>query len=409
MQRGRSVCSLVTLITCSAALRSPPHSGYHMRGRTTGFEGWYTRLTLPDCSFAFIHAICDPANAESPRHGVSTQVVGPGGCEKSPNTPSGTSFWADEHELALGHTITGVPFKKPMSGPAFNRFVDGGFQMTSTLHQGKLPDGSASWCYTVEPRLGWGGDVQNSRQFSTAGWLAALPVFEPHWQVLLAHGLATGHVVWRGERFEFARVPVYAEKNWGGRFPERWFWLQCNSFPARDGCSITMAGGTRGVPVVGKEDVAMIALHTDSDFGGEFGGGESGGGFYPFPNIRWQVGPWDAAWSAEGTFERFRILVEASTAEGDPGVLVDIPTDGGMVSNSRETFSGKLRVRMWRSSSGAEEELLLDLQSEQAALELGGGPWEDQWCGSCEVGSLAREVLAADVPLQLMRDWLPGY
>jgi outer membrane biogenesis lipoprotein LolB len=64
---------------------------------------------------------------------------------------------------------------------------------------------------------------------------------------------------------------------------------------------------------------------------------------------------------------------------------------------------------MWRSSSGSEEELLLDLQSEQAALELGGGPWEDQWCGSCEVGSLAREVLAADVPLQLMRDWLPGY
>ena len=40
---------------------------------------------------------------------------------------------------------------------------------------------SCEWSFTVEPQCGW-GDV-GGRQRPTAGWLAALPVFEPHWQV----------------------------------------------------------------------------------------------------------------------------------------------------------------------------------------------------------------------------------
>ena len=38
----------------------------------------------------------------------------------------------------------------------------------------------ASWDFSVEPQYGWGNQGQ---QKATAGWLAALPVFEPHWQV----------------------------------------------------------------------------------------------------------------------------------------------------------------------------------------------------------------------------------
>jgi tocopherol cyclase len=33
----------------------------------------------------------------------------------------------------------------------------------------------------VQPRFGWGG-AADATQKATAGWLAALPVFEPHWQ-----------------------------------------------------------------------------------------------------------------------------------------------------------------------------------------------------------------------------------
>lgn len=49
---------------------------------------------------------------------------------------------------------------------------------------------TARWEYSTRPVYGW-GDV-GSTQKSTAGWLAAFPVFEPHWQVCMAGGLSTG-------------------------------------------------------------------------------------------------------------------------------------------------------------------------------------------------------------------------
>ena len=49
---------------------------------------------------------------------------------------------------------------------------------------------TARWEYNPRPIFGW-GDV-GSKQKSTAGWLAAFPVFEPHWQICLAGGLSTG-------------------------------------------------------------------------------------------------------------------------------------------------------------------------------------------------------------------------
>ena len=48
----------------------------------------------------------------------------------------------------------------------------------------------ARWEYSTRPVYGW-GDV-GSTQKSTAGWLAAFPVFEPHWQICMAGGLSTG-------------------------------------------------------------------------------------------------------------------------------------------------------------------------------------------------------------------------
>lgn len=51
---------------------------------------------------------------------------------------------------------------------------------------------SARWEYSTHPVYGW-GDVK-SKQKSTAGWLAAFPVFEPHWQICMACGLSTGTI-----------------------------------------------------------------------------------------------------------------------------------------------------------------------------------------------------------------------
>jgi len=61
--------------------------------------------------------------------------------------------------------------------------------------EGSLED--IAWCYTTRPLHGWGGQdpAQGhapAQQRATAGWLAAFPVFEPHWQVCMAGGLSSG-------------------------------------------------------------------------------------------------------------------------------------------------------------------------------------------------------------------------
>jgi len=149
---------------------------------------------------------------------------------------------------------------------------------------------SCSWAFRVSPTVGWGsaagaggggGGTQSGK--ATAGWLSVLSVFEPHWQVgawcresclpgvmpghtrskarpstcaptasshlcpsthpptspthpppsaqvLMSHGTADGWIQWGDQRYELNAAPTYAEKNWGGGFPSKWLWVQCNTF-----------------------------------------------------------------------------------------------------------------------------------------------------------------------------------
>ena len=68
-----------------------------------------------------------------------------------------------------------------------NRWACGGctgsLESDDSTAPGDLPPTvkSIKWAYSTRPVYGWGDS--NADQKSTAGWLAALPVFEPHWQV----------------------------------------------------------------------------------------------------------------------------------------------------------------------------------------------------------------------------------
>ncbi len=247
--------------------------------------------------------------------------------------PQVQQFWADPRDLALGAVFKQrgpaqplSALKRPLAPAAFDAGVEQGFQAGATWHQGAivrqeagaggvLPStvDSCRWAFSVRPVVGW-GDV-GTRQKATAGWLAALPVFEPHWQVVMAHGLATGWIEWGGRRYEFTDAPHYVvrggclgevimldrhrqalqgvgvqsravpaclpswllpgrllpltpaflcqEKNWGGGFPRRWCWVQCNTFEGEPGTSVTAVGALRGllgVPGV-EENVGMIGIH----------------------------------------------------------------------------------------------------------------------------------------------------
>jgi len=144
-------------------------------------------------------------------------------------------FQADEHDLHLKNQFASG------SSSSSTLIRDDFFELTSRKLQGKASSSSTATAdednlgsvSVVEfdfdwiPEIGWGGDDQ-TRQYSTAGWLAAFPVFEPHYQILVSQGRANGTLrvstnsmgsadtisdkVWN-----FQHACVYLEKNWGTR------------------------------------------------------------------------------------------------------------------------------------------------------------------------------------------------
>ena len=385
-----------------------PHSGYHWDGTARRFfEGWYFRVLVPDTgkSFAIIYSAEDPAGGR-PASGIGVQVMGPEDgdylCHFSRNVHQ---FWAARHTLALGAGFQhrGAGARAPAGMAAAEEFrarVAAGFQASATWHQGRVQARSVgaqgtvpntvkecAWEYATEPVAGWG---PRNRPQSTAGWLAALPVFEPHWQILMANGRSSGRIVWGDEVHEFTDAPSYAEKNWGGAFPEKWFWVQCNSFGGGDELSITAVGARRKLPGLGaSEDVGLIGLHLRGEFIALTPADST---------LEWEVAPW-GEWRLEGRNARHRVVVEATTATR--GTLLRAPLEDGLTPFCRDTFRGDVRV----SVHGAGGELLARAESSTGALETGGGPWLEPWrIPQAEIKQPLRSVV--NLPFE-PRDWLP--
>ena len=360
----------------SGPLFSGPHSGYHWRGQTSRFfEGWYFRLTLPAAAqtFAFMYSIDDPAGGTD-HSGGAAQILGPNEAYYCRTFPDAQQFWAWPHKLGFGHWRSAKRSTKPalpaqhLPADDFFHQVTEGYQVCEGQHQGKLltPAGEvkAQWHYQVTPLTSWGAKTPQA----TAGWLSYLPVFEPGWQVLMAHGLASGWVDWQGDRYDFENAPAYAEKNWGGAFPSKWFWLQCNAFEAAPGLSITAVGGIRDV-LSWQENVGLIGIHYQ-------------GQFYEFVSTKtaltWRVDPW-GSWHMSAQDYRYR--VELVGCAPDAGAWVRVPTLEGLQWLCRDTTHGELQLKLWSvgSDSGIGEQLLIDASSDLAGLEVGGGPWDEVW------------------------------
>ena len=345
-----------------------PHSGYHWRGQTTRFfEGWYFRLTLPQAAqtFAFMYSIDDPAGGTA-HSGGAAQILGPDETYYCRTFPNAQRFWAWPHKLGFGHWRSAISNLPAQYLADFVDRVEEGYQVCAGHHQGKLrhPSGQiqAEWDYQVTPVDTWGAQKPQA----TAGWLSFLPVFEPGWQVLMAHGLASGQVVWQGQRYVFENTPAYAEKNWGGAFPRKWFWIQCNAFAAAPSLSLTAVGGIRDV-LSWQEKVGLIGIH----FSGEF---------YEFVSTKttlsWRVEPW-GEWRMSAQDYRYRVEIVGHAP--DKGAWVRVPTREGLQWLCRDTTHGHLQVRLW---SVVTHQLLVDESSDLAGLEVGGAPWNEVWCKS---------------------------
>lgn len=364
-----------------------PHSGYHWDGSNRRFfEGWYYRVTLPQCgeTFAFMYSIEDPAGG--PYTGGAAQVLGPNDSYLIRTFPAADRFWAWRDALGLGHwgkTDLRIPptYLEPQF---FDSHIQEGYQGTATWHQGYLrepgSDRHCYWQYTIKPIYGWGNP--HSPQQSTAGLLSFLPIFEPGWQILMAHGLATGWIEWNHQRYDFTDAPAYGEKNWGGAFPEKWFWLNCNCFNGEPDLALTAGGGRRGV-LWSMESVAMVGLHYQ-------------GKFYEFvpwnSEVNWQIYPW-GRWEMQAENDQYQIELIGTTNHS--GTLLRAPTAKGLDICCRDTMKGQLWVQL-REKSGTGSQVILEATSSLCGLEIGGGPWEQPWQVNTRAFSLTEEPMISN-------------
>lgn len=343
-------------------IRPVPHSGYHWNGRQHPFfEGWYYRLTLPphqgNQTIAFMYSLQDPG-VQTPASGGTVQILGPDEQVFCRSLPDVSRFWAWKHRLGHGHSRCGP--------------IAESYRATETLHKGQFWEPVSAqtvrWHYTLEPVYRWG--APNYPQ-STAGWLSQFQIFEPGWQILMAHGWATGWFEWvdvSGDpihRFDFNRVPAYSEKNWGGAFPQKWFWIQCNAFAQVPDLTLTSGGGIRQV-LGQRESVGMVGIHHRENFYE----------FVPWNGqVSWQISPW-GSWRiwADQTDYAVELVGQTDLA----GVKIRVPTATGMEFLCRDTTQGQLSVTLWRKQ-GRSRQKILSAQSQQAGLEIGGRNWNETW------------------------------
>lgn len=366
-------------------LPQTPHSGYHWNSSYYRFfEGWYYRVTLPQerQTFAFMYSIEDPGG-NRPYSGGSAQILGPDDEYLCRTFPDPKPFWAWPDRLGLGHwrqigdsnnaaTENPDSAKKLLSPQfldpaAFDRYIHEGYQGTATWHQGSLRDpgtgDAARWQYTIEPIYGWGD--RGKPQQSTAGWLSQWQIFEPGWQILMAHGLASGWIDWKGTRYEFTHAPAYSEKNWGGAFPQKWFWLNCNCFTDQPDLALTAGGGRRGV-LWWMESVAMVGIHFK-------------GRFYEFVpwngKVHWEIQPW-GSWQMTARNPDYEVSLIGTTDR--PGTPLRAPTEQGLQFCCQDTMQGNVRLEL-RQHNG---KLILAAESDLCGLETGGAPWNETWRSS---------------------------
>jgi tocopherol cyclase len=366
------------------SLLSPqtPHSGYHWdkSDRVANqrshrfFEGWYYRVTLPTekQTFAFMYSIEDPIG-EKPYSGGAAQILGIDDKYLCRTFPNVNKFWASQDSLALGHwgktnlptSASTQPFY--LLPNEFEHYVQEGYQATATLNQGIIYDPGTGdrchWQYEIESVYGWGN--QNNLQQSTAGWLSFSQIFEPGWQILMAHGFATGWIDWKGKRYEFNKAPAYSEKNWGGAFPKKWFWLNCNCFENESDLALTAGGGKRGV-LWWMESVAMVGIHYQ-------------GKFYEFvpwnSKVTWNIAPW-GHWQMRARNAEYEVELIGTTDL--PGTRLRAPTEQGLMFCCSDTMQGKLYLELRKLSNG-KSKIVLKATSKLCGLEIGGSPWDNSW------------------------------
>jgi tocopherol cyclase len=200
----------------------------------------------------------------------------------------------------------------------------------------------------IQRPVGW------PRALGGGGVFSAVPFLGQYWHPHLLGGGASGSARLGEVAWTIRDAEVYAEKNWGAGFPERWWWGQAHGFDRPDVCVAFSGGVLTAGPVAASVGgvVVRIGAHlirltppwsrVRSEADGE----------------RWQV-------DARGAGYRIRIV---GTATGAPHVLpVPLPAERRNVDTDLEHLTARLSLEV-------DGRIRYRGETDLAGLEIGHRP-----------------------------------
>ncbi|KAL9263751.1 Tocopherol cyclase, chloroplastic-like protein [Drosera capensis] len=101
--------------------------------------------------------------------------------------------------------------------------------------------------------------------------------------------------------------------------------------------------------------------------------------------------------------------VELEAVTDDPGTTLRAPTlEAGLAPACKDTCYGILKLRMWeRMPDGSKGKAILDVTSDMAAVEVGGGPWFSSWKGKTTTPELLSRALRVPVDVDSLFGLVP--
>lgn len=194
-------------------------------------------------------------------------------------------------------------------------------------------------------------------------------------------------------------------QNWGGAFPSKWYWVQCNAFDGYDRLSVTAGGGTRKIPLGQTESLGMVSISCDGVF------------YEAVPwtgSMEWDVDCW-GKWILNGRCTSGKRLFEAEVRAtcNQPGVTLRAPTQNdGLAYFCRDSFLADTTLSLWalRWDDDTKDYVRVDgppiidcATSKQGGVEVGGGPWWDTWKATSNMKQPMRSLVALPYKVSRLR------
>ncbi len=193
------------------------------------------------------------------------------------------------------------------------------------------------------------------KAFGAGGILSSIPFLSQYWQPYRLGGTATGTVEFGGDRWVLDAATLYAEKNWGPGFPERWWWGQAHDFGGAD-VTVSFTGGVLLVPT--PRDVGMVVVRV----------GDRVIRIAPPASVRSRVS--EGRWTVRAKSPRYQIDLDDDATGLEPHNLpVPLPAERRNVGAAVEHLAGRLHCVVREFGR-----VVFDGTSELAGLEVGSLP-----------------------------------